>query len=44
MKSKTKEEREAAKQYILDEFVQNEIMGACSKLKCFFFLSLATSF
>ena len=37
MKPKTKEEREAAKQYILNELVQNEIMGICSKSKCFFF-------
>ena len=37
MRSKTKEEREAAKQFILNELVQNEILGLCSKSKRFFF-------
>ena len=40
MRLKTKEEREAAKQHILKEFVDNEIVAMSSKLKRFCFLVL----
>ena len=38
MKLKTKEEREAAKQYILKEFVENEIIVMSGKPKRFCYL------
>ena len=38
MRLKTKEEREAAKQFILKEFVENEIKSMSGKLKRFCFL------
>ena len=44
MRLKSKEEREVAKQYILNELIQNEISANSGKSKCFSFYLLVITF